>query len=183
MTHVASPDDLVIRNAIQELGVNASVEWIRQCIEFRRTQQAKGAIPSSSTSTKDIATFVYQMYLLADFRTLEPTPILPSTVSTPHRQRLFTNHGSGENAGVILQILLIQDISNSSLKLLENCEGLGVAGDQPGGFQVGKALTRGMCALDLTDGVRKIRAFAMEPIPEIAMEMKLGAKVKKITFE
>ncbi|KAF9300022.1 recQ-mediated genome instability protein 1, partial [Mortierella antarctica] len=178
MTHVASPDDLVIRNAIQQLGVNASVEWIRQCIEFRRTQQAKGAIPSSSTSTNDIANFVYQMYLLADFRTLEPTPILPSTVSTPHRQRLFTDHGAGENVGVILQILQIQDISNSSLKLLENCEALGVAGDQPGGFQVGKALPRGMCALDLTEGVRKIRAFAMESIPEIAMEMKLGAKIR-----
>ncbi|KAF9320913.1 recQ-mediated genome instability protein 1, partial [Podila minutissima] len=177
MTHVASPDDLIIRNAIQQLGVNASVEWIRQCIEFRRTQQAKGAIPSS-TSTNDIANFVYQMYLLADFRTLEPTPILPSTVSTPHRQRLFTDYGAGENAGVILQILQIQDISNSSLKLLENCEALGVAGDQPGGFQVGKALPRGMCALDLTEGVRKIRAFAMESIPEIAMEMKLGAKIR-----
>ncbi|KAG0040122.1 recQ-mediated genome instability protein 1 [Podila clonocystis] len=178
MTHVASQDDLVIRNAIQLLGVNASVEWIRQCIEFCRTMQAKGAIPSSSTSTKDIANFVYQMYLLADFRTLEPTPILPSTVSTPHRQRLFTDHGADDNAGVILQILQIQDISNSSLKLLENCEALGVAGDQLGGFQVGKALPRGMCALDLTDGVRKIRAFAMEPIPEIAIEMKLGAKIR-----
>ncbi|KAG0087878.1 recQ-mediated genome instability protein 1, partial [Podila epicladia] len=178
MTHVASPDDLVIRNAIQQLGVNASVVWIRQCIEFRQTQQAKGAIPSSSTSIKDIANFVYQMYLLADFRTLEPTPLLPSTVSTPHRQLLFCEHGAGENAGVILQILQIQDISNSNLKLLENCEALGVAGDQPGGFQVGKALPRGMCALDLTEGVRKIRAFAMEPIPEIAMEMKLGAKIR-----
>ncbi|KAG0035163.1 recQ-mediated genome instability protein 1 [Podila clonocystis] len=178
MIHVASQDDLVIRNAIQLLGVNASVEWIRQCIEFRRTMQAKGTIPSSSTSTKDIANFVYQMYLLADFRTLEPTPILPSTVSTPHRQRLFTDHGADDNTGVILQILQIQDISNSSLKLLENCEALGIAGDQLGGFQVGKALPRGMCALDLTDGVRKIRAFAMEPIPDIALEMKLGAKIR-----
>lgn len=60
---------------------------------------------------------------------------------------------------------------------------MGVVGDQSGGFQVGKALPRGMCALDLTDGVRKIRAVAMEPIPEIAMEMKLGAKVTRINFE
>ncbi|KAF9392245.1 recQ-mediated genome instability protein 1 [Podila verticillata] len=178
MTHVASQDDLVVRNAIQQLGVNASVEWIRQCIEFRRTQQVKGAIPFSSTSTQDIANFVYHMYLLADFRILEATPILPSTVTTPHRQRLFTNHGTGEHAGVILQILQIQDISNSSLTLLERCEAVGVMGDQSGGFQVGKALPRGMCALDLTDGVRKIRAIAMEPIPEIAMEMKLGAKIR-----
>ncbi|KAF9350589.1 hypothetical protein BGX34_001132 [Mortierella sp. NVP85] len=126
------------------------------------------------------------MYLLADFRILEPKPLLPSSLNTPHKQRLFLDFGAGREerlgpmagGGVILQILDIQDIGVSSLKMLEACEALGVAGDQPGGFQVDKTLPKGMIALDVTDGIKKMRAMALEPIPGIAMEMKLGAKIR-----
>ncbi|KAG0240477.1 hypothetical protein BGX31_001938 [Mortierella sp. GBA43] len=62
--------------------------------------------------------------------------------------------------------------------MLEACESLGVAGDQASGFQVGKALPKGMISLDVTDGIRKMRAVVIEPIPGIAMEMKLGAKIR-----
>ncbi|KAF9431012.1 hypothetical protein BGZ94_000479 [Podila epigama] len=199
MAHLNPPqDDLLARNAIRQLGVNASIDWIRQCIAFHSTQSSLTST-SHSLSLKDLANFVYQMYLLADFRTLEPTPIVPSTVSTPHRQILFTssNHpkklegksnsyhsklrdddNDDNSDGVILQILEIVDISTSALKLLEHCEALGVAGDQPGGFLVGSTLPRDVYSLDLTDGVRKIRGVTVAPIPGIAMEMKLGAKVR-----
>jgi len=129
------------------------------------------------------------MYLLADFRILEPKPLLPSSLSTPHKQRFFLDFGACREerlglmagGGVILQILDIQDIGVSSLKMLEACEALGIAGDQPGGFQVGKTLPKGTIALDVTDGIKKMRAMALEPIPGIAMEMKLGAKVYSTT--
>ncbi|KAG0346493.1 hypothetical protein BG004_001617 [Podila humilis] len=198
-----SNDDLVVRNAIQQVGVNASIQWIRQCIEFHRTLPKKEQRPlqssttttttavTSATTTKDITNFVYQMYLLADFRTLQqPNPIVPYTISTPHKQKLFrdsTSVGSSggqkraeeETGGVILQILQIWDISNSSLKILEHCEALGVQGDQNGGFQVGRALPRGgMYTLELTDGLRKMKAVTIQPIPDIALEMKLGAKIR-----
>ncbi|KAF9190348.1 hypothetical protein BGZ51_006787 [Haplosporangium sp. Z 767] len=177
-------DDLLVRNAIQRMGVNASIEWTRQCIAFKQKQDATNGISTMAASDKDMAQFIFEMYLLADFRTLDPKPIFPSSISTPHMQRLFTDmedqggYLSKDSGGVILQILEIQDIGISSLKMLEACETIGVAGEQPGGFQVGKALPRGMIALDLTDGLRKMRAIVMEPITGIAMEMKLGAKIR-----
>ncbi|KAF9205631.1 hypothetical protein BGZ49_003763 [Haplosporangium sp. Z 27] len=125
------------------------------------------------------------MYLLADFRFLEPKPIFPSSIATPHDQILFTDFGGdgvqlsrSSGGGVILQIQEIQDIGISSLKMLEACEAIGVKGDQPGGFLVDKTLPKGMLALDLTDGVRRMRALVMEPIAGIAIEMKMGAKIK-----
>ncbi|KAF8936658.1 recQ-mediated genome instability protein 1 [Dissophora ornata] len=177
-----SNDDLLVRNAIQRMGVNASVEWTRQCIAYKHKLDAS---PSNfSARSQDLPTFIFDMHLLTDFRILESKPILPSSIATPHKQRLFNDFGSGSSqlgrtgGGVILQILEIQDIGISSFKMLESCEGLGVAGDQPGGFQIGKALPRGMIILDVTDGVRKMRAMLMEPIFGIAMEMKLGAKIR-----
>ncbi|KAG0366232.1 hypothetical protein BC939DRAFT_460683 [Gamsiella multidivaricata] len=171
-------DDLLVRNTIQHMGVNASVEWTRQCIAYRHKQGS-----SSSASNQDLAQFIFDMYLLADFRILDARPLLPHSVATPHKQCLFTDGDGGRlgrttGGGVILQILEVQDIGSSSLKMLEACETIGIAGDQPGGFQVGKALPKGMISLDLTDGVRKLRAIVMEPIPGVAMEMKLGAKIR-----
>ncbi|KAG0259995.1 hypothetical protein BG011_002215 [Mortierella polycephala] len=177
-------DDLLVRNAIQRMGVNASIEWTRQCIAFKQKQDATNGISAMAAFDKDMAQFVFEMYLLADLRTLDPKPTFPSSISTPHMQRLFTDMEdlggflSKDSGGAILQILEIQDIGISSLKMLEACETIGVAGEQPGGFQVGKALPRGMIALDLTDGLRKMRAIVMEPITGIAMEMKLGAKIR-----
>ncbi|KAF9927365.1 hypothetical protein BGZ67_007541 [Mortierella alpina] len=171
-------DDLIVRNAIQRLGVNASIEWTRQCIAFHRTLHAAN---STTASESDIAQFAWDMYLLADFRILDPKPMLPSSIATPHKQRLFKDvggEGGAGGGGVVLQILEIQDIGISSLKMLEACEAVGVAGDQPGGFLVEKTLPRGMIGLEVTDGVRKMNAILMEPIAGIAMEMKLGAKLR-----
>ncbi|KAF9573700.1 recQ-mediated genome instability protein 1 [Mortierella alpina] len=171
-------DDLLVRNAIERLGVNASIEWTRQCIAFHRSLDAAN---SATASEQDIAQFAWDMYLLADFRILNPKPILPSSIATPHKQRLFKDVGGDGTAGgggVVLQILEIQDIGISSLKMLEACEAVGVAGDQPGGFLVEKTLPRGMISLEVTDGVRKMNAILMEPIAGIAMEMKLGAKLR-----
>ncbi|KAF9911171.1 recQ-mediated genome instability protein 1 [Lobosporangium transversale] len=151
-------------------------------------------MPRSTTANQDPAQFIFEMYLLADFRTLEPKPIFPSSVATPHKQWLFKSDDNSNppslsngstrerlhqtSGGVILQILEIQDIGISSLKMLEACEALGTAGDQPGGFLIEKALPRGMILLSVTDGVRKMKAILIEPIPGIAMEMKLGAKIR-----
>src|SRR5690554_2768180 len=141
-------DDLLVRNAIQRMGVNASIEWTRQCIAFKQKQDATNGISAMAAFDKDMAQFVFEMYLLADLRTLDPKPTFPSSISTPHMQRLFTDMEdlggflSKDSGGVILQILEIQDIGVSSLKMLEACETIGVAGEQPGGFQVGKALPR-----------------------------------------
>ncbi|KAF9439181.1 hypothetical protein BGZ76_009353 [Entomortierella beljakovae] len=124
------------------------------------------------------------MYLLAEFRILEAKPLLPSVIATPHNQNLFTDFGGNNvrlnqsSGGVILQILEIQDIGISSLKMLEACEAIGVTGDQPGGFLIDATLPKYTITLDLTDGVRKMKAILMEPIPGIAMEMKLGAKIR-----
>ncbi|KAF9929530.1 hypothetical protein BGZ65_005766, partial [Modicella reniformis] len=134
------------------------------------------------------------MYLLADFRILGSKPLLPSSITTYHKQRLFidvsatksnsnsTGHddrlGQTSGGGVILQILEVQDIGVSLLKMVEACEALGVKGDEPGGFQVEKTLPKSMITLDVTDGVRKIKAMVTEPIPEVAIEMKLGAKIR-----
>ncbi|KAF9116329.1 hypothetical protein BGX27_003322 [Mortierella sp. AM989] len=176
-----SQDDLLVRNAIQRMGVNASVEWTRQCIIFKNKQDAS---TSPATPNQDIAQFIFEMYLLADFRTLEPKPLLPSSIATPHNQSLFTDFGgnsvrlSRSSGGAILQILEIQDIGISSLKMLEACEAIGVTGDQPGGFPIDRTLPKGMLSLDLTDGLRKITALVMEPILGIAMEMKIGAKIR-----
>ncbi|KAF9360781.1 hypothetical protein BGX26_007732 [Mortierella sp. AD094] len=176
-----SQDDLLVRNAVQRMGVNASVEWTRQCISFKNKQDASSP---PATSNQDLAQFIFEMYLLADFRILEPKPLLPSSIATPHNQNLFTDFGgnsvrpSRSGGGIILQILEIQDIGISSLKMLEACEAIGVKGDQPGGFPIEKTLPKGMIALDLTDGVRKMRALVMEPIAGIAMEMKIGAKIR-----
>ncbi|KAG0199179.1 hypothetical protein BGX28_007511 [Mortierella sp. GBA30] len=171
-------DDLLVRNTIQRLGVNASIEWTRQCIAFYRTQDAA----NSAASNHDIAQFVFEMYLLADFRILDPKPALPSSILTPHKLWLFkpmsVGSEGGGDGGVILQILELQDIGISSLKMLEACENVGVAGDQPGGFLVERTLPQGMITLDVTDGVRKLKAIVMEPISGIAMEMKLGAKIR-----
>lgn len=172
-------DDLLVRNAIERLGVNASIEWTRQCIAFHRTLDAAN---STTASEQDIAQFAWEMYLLADFRILDPKPMLPSSIATPHKQRLFKDvgdEGSTGGGGVVLQILEVQDIGISALKMLEACEAVGVAGDQPGGFLVEKTLPKGMISLDVTDGVRKMSAILMEPIAGIAMEMKLGAKVQQ----
>ncbi|CAO3567608.1 unnamed protein product [Mortierella alpina] len=121
------------------------------------------------------------MYLLADFRILDPKPMSPNSIATPHKQRLFKDVGGEDSVGgggAVLQILEIHDIGISSLKMLEACEAVGVAGDQPGGFLVEKTLPRGMISLEVTDGVRKMNAILMEPIAGIAMEMKLGAKIR-----
>lgn len=176
-------DELLVRNAIQRMGVNASPEWTRQCIAFKQKQDL-----SSTSSLQELAHFIFEMYLLADFRVLEPKPLLPTSPSTPHKQRLFSEFGGNPGGrrelsptgggGVILQILEVQDIGISSLKMLEACETLGMAGEQPGGFQVGRTLPKGMISLDVTDGIRKMRAIVIEPIQEIAMEMMLGSKVK-----
>ncbi|KAF9280558.1 recQ-mediated genome instability protein 1 [Mortierella alpina] len=171
-------DDLLVRNAIERRGVNASIEWTRQCIAFHRTLDAAN---STTASEQDIAQFAWEMYLLADFRILDPKPMLPSSIATPHKQRLFKDvgdEGSTGGGGVVLQILEVQDIGISALKMLEACEAVGVAGDQPGGFLVEKTLPKGMISLDVTDGVRKMSAILMEPIAGIAMEMKLGAKIR-----
>ncbi|KAI1318396.1 hypothetical protein EDD11_006734 [Mortierella claussenii] len=187
-------DDLLVRNAIQRMGVNASVEWTRQCIAYKHkvhgSSSAAAAAVTATTaaagSLQDLAQFIFEMYLLADFRTLEPKPILPSSIAIPHEQQLFTDldsHSGGRlqrtSGGVILQIIEIQDIGISSLKMLEACETIGTAGEAPGGFQVGRTLPRGgMIALGVTDGLRKMKAVLMEPIAGIAMEMKLGAKIR-----
>ncbi|KAF9950346.1 recQ-mediated genome instability protein 1 [Mortierella alpina] len=171
-------DDLLVRNAIERLGVNASIEWIRQCIAYHRTLDAAN---STTASERDIAQFAWDMYLLADFRILDPKPMLPNSVATPHKQRLFKDVGGEDSVGgggAVLQILEIHDIGISSFKMLEACEAVGVAGDQPGGFLVEKTLPRGMISLEVTDGVRKMSAILMDPIAGIAMEMKLGAKIR-----
>ncbi|KAG0311556.1 hypothetical protein BGZ99_010084 [Dissophora globulifera] len=171
------------------MGVNASVEWTRQCIAYKHTLDSS----STTTSNQDPAAFIFDMYLLADFRILQATPLLPSTIATPHRQFLFTESGTGSSnsggssaglqfgrlkGGVILQILEVSDASIGALQMLTACEAIGVAGDHIGGLQVGTALPRGMITLDLTEGVRKVKAMLMEPIQGIAMEMKLGAKIR-----
>ncbi|KAG0305237.1 hypothetical protein BGZ98_004434 [Dissophora globulifera] len=182
-------DDLLVRNTIQRMGVNASVEWTRQCIAYKHTLDSS----STTTSNQDPAAFIFDMYLLADFRILQATPLLPSTIATPHRQFLFTESGTGSSnsggssaglqfgrlkGGIILQILEVSDASIGALQMLTACEAIGVAGDHIGGLQVGTALPRGMITLDLTEGVRKVKAMLMEPIQGIAMEMKLGAKIR-----
>ncbi|KAG0240470.1 hypothetical protein BGW41_006991 [Actinomortierella wolfii] len=185
-------DELLVRNELQKRGVNASNEWIRQAIQHVCSTTAPDPFSSSGPTTtttlhQQVADKVFSLYLLADFRTLAQKPLLPATKDTPHNEWLFgdkpTSRSVGgqdpsslSNGGAILQLLHIQDISMSSLKILELCEALGVAGDQPGGFQVGKALPRGMCLLELTDGFRKISAMEMEPIHGIGIEMKLGVK-------
>ncbi|KAF9585763.1 hypothetical protein BGW38_000848 [Lunasporangiospora selenospora] len=186
MSDVPLQDDLLVRNALVRIGVNASVKWTRQCIEYkRRSLSSSGTTFSghSSDPTDQLAQFIYEMYLLADFRTIEPRPLLPSTLNTPHKQRLFTvSSGTavdGGKGGAILQILEIQDIGISSLAMLESCESIGVEGEQPGGFLVGKTLPKGgTYLLDLTDGVRMIKAMVVRPIDGIAVEMKLGTKIR-----
>ncbi|KAG0233489.1 hypothetical protein BGW42_007446 [Actinomortierella wolfii] len=186
-------DELLVRNELQKRGVNASNEWIRQAIQHVCSTTAPDPFSSFGPTTtttlhQQVADKVFSLYLLADFRTLAQKPLLPATKDTPHNEWLFgdkpTSRSVGgqdpsslSNGGAILQLLHIQDISMSSLKILELCEALGVAGDQPGGFQVGKALPRGMCLLELTDGFRKISAMEMEPIHGIGIEMKLGVKI------
>ncbi|GJJ77009.1 hypothetical protein EMPS_09368 [Entomortierella parvispora] len=133
------------------------------------------------------------MYLLADFRTLDPKPILPSTNVTPHKQRLFPSLGpnkprdpSGKNdeGGVILQILDIRDVGLSSLRMLEAVEAVeaarGAAADDPGNGPVAekKYLPKSFLALDVTDGVRKAKAMIMSEIPGIAIDIQLGAKIR-----
>ncbi|KAG0263915.1 hypothetical protein DFQ27_001567 [Actinomortierella ambigua] len=186
-------DELLVRNELQKRGVNASSEWIQQAIQHvssSTSSDSPSRLPGTTTTTtpqRQIADKVFSLYLLADLRTLAQKPQLPATKDTPHNQWLFGDKpirptgggGGGQDAsgsGVILQLLHIQDISISSLKMLELCESLGVAGDQPGGFQIGKALPRGMCLLELTDGFRKISAMEMEPIHDVGIEMKLGVK-------
>ncbi|KAF9166714.1 hypothetical protein DFQ26_007050 [Actinomortierella ambigua] len=189
-------DELLVRNELQKRGVNASSEWIQQAIQHvssSTSSDSPSRLPGTTTTTtpqRQIAEKVFLLYLLADLRTLAQKPQLPATKDTPHNQWLFGDRpirptggggggGGGQDAsgsGVILQLLHIQDISISSLKMLELCESLGVAGDQPGGFQIGKALPRGMCLLELTDGFRKISAMEMEPIHDVGIEMKLGVK-------
>ncbi|KAF8945001.1 hypothetical protein BGZ47_003391 [Haplosporangium gracile] len=168
-------DDLLVRNDAQRMGVNASIDWIRQCIAHAQSQ---------GTSDNKLASFILDMYLLADFRTLSPKALLPTTTQTPHKQTLFNESGHRDplsrekGGGAILQIVEIQDIGVSSLKMLEACDAVGVAGDEPGGLQVGKSLPQGNLSLDLTDGTRLIRAVLLEPIFGIAMEMMLGAKIR-----
>ncbi|KAF9909922.1 hypothetical protein EC991_007725 [Linnemannia zychae] len=168
-------DDLLVRNDVQRMGVNASIDWIRQCIAHAQSQ---------GTPDSKLATFILDMYLLADFRTLDPKALLPTATQTPHKQTLFNDDGQKEplgrqrGGGAILQIVEIQDIGISSLKMLEACDAVGVAGDEPGGLQVGKSLPQGNLTLDLTDGTRLIRAVLLEPIFGIAMEMLLGAKIR-----
>lgn len=167
-------DDLLVRNDVQRMGVNASIDWIRQCIAHAQNQ---------GTQDSKLATFILDMYLLADFRTLSSKALLPTATQTPHKQTLFDEIGQKDTlsrergGGAILQIVEIQDIGVSSLKMLEACDAVGVAGDEPGGLQVGKSLPQGNLSLDLTDGTRLIRAVLLEPIFGIAMEMMLGAKV------
>ncbi|KAF9548880.1 hypothetical protein EC957_005232 [Mortierella hygrophila] len=168
-------DDLLVRNDAQRLGVNASIDWIRQCIAHAQNQ---------GTPDNNLASFIFDMYLLADFRTLSPKSLLPTATQTPHKQVLFNESGDKnplgreKGGGAILQIVEIQDIGVSSLKILEACDAAGVAGDEPGGLQVGKSLPQGNLSLDLTDGTRLIRAVLLEPIFGIAMEMMLGAKIR-----
>ncbi|KAF9934888.1 hypothetical protein FBU30_010155 [Linnemannia zychae] len=168
-------DDLLVRNDVQRIGVNASIDWIRQCIAHAQGQ----GIPDSKLSS-----FILDMYLLADLRTLGAKALLPAVTQTPHKQILFGENGQKDplarenGGGAILQILEIQDIGVSSLKMLEACDAIGVAGDEPNGLQVGKSLPQGNLCLDLTDGTRLIRAILLEPIFGIAMEMMLGAKIR-----
>ncbi|KAG0379168.1 hypothetical protein BGX24_001458 [Mortierella sp. AD032] len=168
-------DDLLVRNDVQRMGVNASIDWIRQCIAHALSQ---------GTPDSKLAFFILDMYLLADFRTLDPKALLPTATQTPHKQALF-NEGEQKDplnrekgGGAILQIIEIQDIGVSSLKMLEACDAVGVAGDEPGGLQVGKSLPQGNLSLNLTDGTRLIRAVLMEPILGVGMEMMLGAKIR-----
>ncbi|KAF9156150.1 hypothetical protein BG015_007048 [Linnemannia schmuckeri] len=157
------------------MGVNASIDWIRQCIAHAQSQ---------GTPDNKLASFILDMYLLADFRTLSPKALLPTATQTPHKQTLFNESGRKDSlsrekgGGAILQIIEIQDIGISSLKMLEACDAVGVAGDEPGGLQVGKSLPQGNLSLELTDGTRLIRAILLEPIFGIAMEMMLGAKIR-----
>ncbi|KAK3836012.1 MAG: hypothetical protein JOS17DRAFT_735822 [Linnemannia elongata] len=168
-------DDLLVRNDAQRMGVNASIDWIRQCIAHAQNQ---------GTPDNKLASFILDMYLLADFRTLSSKALLPTVTQTPHKQILFNESGHKDplgrerGGGAILQIVEIQDIGVSSLKMLEACDAVGVAGDEPGGLQVGKSLPQGNLSLDLTDGTRLIRAVLLEPIFGIAMEMMLGAKIR-----
>ncbi|KAF9295854.1 hypothetical protein BGZ88_001285 [Linnemannia elongata] len=168
-------DDLLVRNDAQKMGVNASIDWIRQCITHAQNQ---------GTPDNKLASFILDMYLLADFRILSPKALLPTATQTPHKQTLFDESGLKDplgrekGGGAILQIIEIQDIGVSSLKMLEACDAVGVAGDEPGGLQVGKSLPQGNLSLDLTDGTRLIRAVLLEPIFGIAMEMMLGAKIR-----
>ncbi|KAG0289274.1 hypothetical protein BGZ96_007135 [Linnemannia gamsii] len=168
-------DDLLVRNDVQRMGVNASIDWIRQCIAHAQSQ---------GTPDSKLASFILDMYLLADFRTLSSKALLPTVTQTPHKQTLFGETGQKDSpsresgGGAILQIVEIQDIGVSSLKMLEACDAVGVAGDEPGGLQVGKSLPQGNLSLDLTDGTRLIRAVLLEPIFGIAMEMMLGAKIR-----
>ncbi|KAG0280150.1 hypothetical protein BGZ95_011147 [Linnemannia exigua] len=168
-------DDLLVRNDVQRMGVNASIDWIRQCIAYALSQ---------GTPDSKLAFFILDMYLLADFRTLDPKALLPTATQTPHKQTLFIEGelkdslSREKGGGAILQIIEIQDIGVSSLKMLEACDAVGVAGDEPGGLQVGKSLPQGNLSLDLTDGTRLIRAVLMEPILGIGMEMMLGAKIR-----
>ncbi|KAF9340836.1 hypothetical protein BGZ91_012314 [Linnemannia elongata] len=168
-------DDLLVRNDAQKMGVNASIDWIRQCIAHAQNQ---------GTPDNKLASFILDMYLLADFRILSPKALLPTATQTPHKQTLFNESGLKDplgrekGGGAILQIIEIQDIGVSSLKMLEACDAVGVAGDEPGGLQVGKSLPQGNLSLDLTDGTRLIRAVLLEPIFGIAMEMMLGAKIR-----
>ncbi|KAF9105074.1 hypothetical protein BGX29_000737 [Mortierella sp. GBA35] len=179
-------DDLLVRNEVQRMGVNASIDWIRQCIAHAQSQ---------GTPDSKLASFILDMYLLADLRTLDPKSLIPSSIQTPHKQTLFGDNSAGgagggsgggsrdplgreKGGGVILQIIEIQDIGISSLKILEACDAVGTAGDEPGGLQVGKSFPQASISLDLTDGIRMIQAFLLEPIFGIAVEMLLGAKIR-----
>ncbi|KAF9096381.1 hypothetical protein BGX23_011455 [Mortierella sp. AD031] len=179
-------DDLLVRNEVQRMGVNASIDWIRQCIAHAQSQ---------GTPDSKLASFILDMYLLADLRTLDPKSLIPSSIQTPHKQTLFGDNNAGgagggsgggsrdplgreKGGGVILQIIEIQDIGISSLKILEACDAVGTAGDEPGGLQVGKSFPQASISLDLTDGIRMIQAFLLEPIFGIAVEMLLGAKIR-----
>jgi len=180
-------DDLLTRNAIRARGISASVEWTRQCLE-----SVTSSNPSSSTWTdQQLVNYVYEMYLLADLRALDPKPILPSANTTPHKQRLFPRLGTSSgttvgsigdgDGGAILQILDVRDVGTSSLKMLEACEAIeaaaAAAADPTEGPAAVKTIPRSFLALDVTDGVRRAQAMLMTTVPGIFVDMKLGAKV------
>ncbi|KAG0057624.1 hypothetical protein BGZ83_006997 [Gryganskiella cystojenkinii] len=192
-----SHDDLLIRNAIRARGINASVEWTRQCLE-----SVKASNPSSSTwNDQQLVNHVYEMYLLADLRSLDPKPLLPSANSTPHKQQFFPRLGTtlsstsssatkstmGEGDGAILQILDIKDIGTSSLKTLETCEAIeaaaAAAADPTEGPAAEKTLPKSFLSLDVTDGVRKAQAMVRIAVPGLFVDMKLGAKIRVLDAE
>ncbi|KAF8925317.1 hypothetical protein BGZ58_000914 [Dissophora ornata] len=193
--------NLLVQVAIQDMRINASIYWITECIDFKRSQQIKKASNSTASSSsssisperiQEIANYVFNAYLHADLSLLKPRPLIPypSAAHLPLDQCLFTDHDPttaescnkcvfGQfSGGIILQVNAIEYIHKDYLKLIQACEVAGATGAFTFDAKGKHSSLGGMIALELSDGLASIRAIMREWITGITMDMKMGSKIR-----